>query len=264
LNLPDTGDEVGRLAATFDSMLERLDAAFRRERQFTADASHELRTPLAAMQTIIGGTLARRRTAQEYEEALADLDREAENMRVLTDGLLQLARNDAAKQHSRYEAVDLSLLLKDVADSLRPVAEEKGLRLIEAVPDWGLEIAGDSDGLIRLFANLLDNAIKYTEEGSIVLAATAHNGDTTTVTVSDTGVGIAPEHLPHVFDRFYRVDEARATQGIGLGLAIAQDIARAHGGNIEVTSEPGRGTTFTVQLATKHGEGGPQGDAADD
>ena len=264
LNLPDTGDEVSRLAATFDSMLERLDGAFRRERQFTADASHELRTPLAAMQTIIGGTLARPRTPIEYEEALTDLDREAENMRMLTDGLLQLARNDAAGQHARYEAVDLALLLKDVADSLRPVAEEKGLQLVEAVPDAGLEILGDSDGLIRLFVNLLDNSIKYTEQGSITLAAAAHDGGTASVTVSDTGVGIAPEHLLHLFDRFYRVDEARSTQGIGLGLAIAQEIARAHGGSIEVASEPGKGTTFTVHLATGHDQGEQQDDVVDD
>ena len=151
-----------------------------------------------------------------------------------------------------------------MADSLRPLAEEKGLRLIEVVPNEGLELIGDSDGLIRLFVNLLDNSIKYTERGSIMLAASAHNGSMTTVTVSDTGVGIAPEHLPHIFDRFYRVDEARATQGIGLGLAIAQDIARAHGGKIEVTSEPGKGTTFTVRLARRHDAGDGHEDVVND
>lgn len=250
LNLPAAEDEVGRLAATFDSMLGRLEAAFRRERQFTADASHELRTPLAAMQTIIDGTLARPRTPEEYEQALADLGREAAQMRVLTDGLLELARSQSAGQQTRAESVDLSLLLNDVADSLRPLAEAKGLRLIESVPPSGLVIQGDSDALIRLFANLIGNSIKYTDRGSVIVMA-APNGRAAEVTISDTGVGIAPEHLPHIFERFYRVDESRSTQGIGLGLAIAREIAAAHGGSVDVTSELGKGTTFTVHLANE-------------
>ncbi|HMN29936.1 MAG TPA: ATP-binding protein, partial [Caldilineaceae bacterium] len=250
LNLSSTEDEVGRLAATFDSMRVRLDEAFQRERQFTADASHELRTPLAAMQTIISSTLARQRTPAEYEHALIDLGQETEQMRLLTEGLLHLARTDAARQYTKFEAVDLSILLKDVADSLRPLAEEKGLELIDLVADEGLTLLGDSDGLIRLFVNLLDNAIKYTAQGSISLTAQRQDEDWLAVIVSDTGVGIAPEHLPHLFDRFYRVDEARSTEGIGLGLAIALDIARAHGGDITVESTVGQGTTFCVHLPT--------------
>lgn len=250
LNLPPTEDEVGRLAATIDSMLARLDEAFQRERQFTADASHELRTPLSAMQTIIGSTLARPRTGAEYEQALADLGREVAQMRLLTDGLLHLARNDAAHQHVKFEPVDLSILLQDVADSLRPLAEEKGLQLISHIPDTGLNLMGDRDGLIRLFANLIDNAIKYTQHGAITVSAEARAGNGLAVTIRDTGAGIAPEHLPHIFDRFYRVDESRSTEGIGLGLAIARETARAHGGDITVESEVERETTFVVQLAT--------------
>jgi heavy metal sensor kinase len=265
LDLPDTEDEVGRLAATIDSMLARLDAAFQRERQFTADASHELRTPLSAMQTIIGSTLGRPRTRADYEQALTDLGDEVEQMRMLTDGLLHLARNDAARQRGRFEPVDLSILLQDVADSLRPLAEEKGLQLIERIPTTGLNLMGDPDGLVRLFANLIDNAIKYTDQGAITLSAAAQNGDGLQVTIRDTGVGIAPEHLPHIFDRFYRVDESRSTEGIGLGLAIALETARAHGGDIAVESTAAsrgegvgigmgenageHGTTFVVRLA---------------
>lgn len=249
LNLPESKDEVGRLAATIDSMLARLDDSFQREHQFTADASHELRTPLAAMQTIIGSTLGRQRTPAEYEQALIDLSRESEQMRMLTDGLLHLARNDAFQQRAKFEPVDLSTLLKDVADSLRPLAEDKGLKLIDCVPDTGLNLMGDSDGLIRIFVNLVDNAIKYTEQGSITISAKPQDDKLLAVTISDTGVGIAPEHLPHIFDRFYRVDASRSTGGIGLGLAIALDIARAHGGTIGVDSEVGKGTTFVVQLS---------------
>lgn len=251
LHLPATDDEVGRLAATFDSMLARLDDAFRRERQFTADASHELRTPLSAMQTIIGSTLGRRRAPAEYEQALMDLSDEAERMRTLTAGLLHLARNDTSQQSPAFEPVALSLLLKDVIESLRPLAEDKGLKLIDDVPDQGLSLMGDSDGLIRLFVNLLDNAIKYTQQGRIIISARLKDDTSLEVIIRDTGVGITPEHLPHIFDRFYRVDGSRSTNGIGLGLAIAQNVARAHGGNIVVESKVGQGTTFTVFLSTQ-------------
>lgn len=250
LDLPPTEDEVGRLAATIDSMLARLDEAFQRERQFTADASHELRTPLSAMQTIIGSTLGRPRNGVEYEQALTDLGREVDQMRLLTDGLLHLARNDAAHQRLKFEPVDLSILLQDVTDSLRPLAEEKGLQLISCIPDTRLDLMGDRDGLIRLFANLIDNAIKYTQHGAITVSAEARSGNGLVVSIRDTGGGIAPEHLPHIFDRFYRVDESRSTEGIGLGLAIARETARAHGGDITVESEVERETIFIVQLAT--------------
>lgn len=251
LNLANTDDEAGRLAATFDSMLARLEDAFRRERQFTADASHELRTPLAAMQAIIGSTLVRQRAPAEYEQALVDLSQETEQMRILTEGLLQLARNDAARQPVRFERVDLSILLKDVVDSLRPLAEDKGLKLIDEVPEDSLTLRGDSDGLIRLFVNLVANAIKYTEQGCVTISAKPKEDKLLTVTVSDTGVGIPPEHLPHIFDRFYRVDAARSQNGTGLGLSIGLDIAQAHGGNIAVESAPGKGTVFTVELSTE-------------
>ena len=251
LNLPETDDEVGRLAATFDSMLARLDNAFRRERQFTADASHELRTPVSAIQTIVGSTLARKRAPAEYEQALLDLGHEAERMRTLTEGLLHLARDDTTRPPAKLESVDLSILLKDVVDSLRPLAEDKGLKLVGNVPDDGLTLMGDSDGLIRLFANVLDNAVKYTDQGFITISARPKNGGWLEVTVSDTGIGIAPEHLPYIFDRFYRVDESRSKDGIGLGLAIVQNVARAHGGEIDVESKVGKGTTFKVQLPTQ-------------
>jgi heavy metal sensor kinase len=251
LNLPETDDEVGRLVATFDSMLARLDDAFRRERQFTADASHEMRTPLSAMQTIIGSTLARRRAPTEYEQALIDLSQEAERMRTLTEGLLHLARDGVSRQPTKLEQVNLSTLLKDVVDSLRPVAEDKGLAIVDQVPEEGLTLMGDSDGLIRLFVNLLDNAIKYTEQGCITISAQPKNDRLLTVTLSDTGIGITPKHLPYIFDRFYRADQSRSKEGIGLGLAIARNIARAHGGEIAADSVIGKGTTFTVQLATQ-------------
>jgi heavy metal sensor kinase len=245
LNLPATDDEVGRLASTFDAMLARLDGSFRRQRQFTADASHELRTPLAAMQAILSVTREQRRTPEVYELALGDLSEEADRLQSLVKDLLRLARSDAPATAPR-ERIDLSSLLRDVTESLSPLAETKGLRLTSSVPA-GLALIGDSDSLIRLFVNLLDNAVKYTEHGSISLRAGTKD-HRLRVVISDTGVGISPQHLPHIFDRFYRADASRASRGTGLGLAIALEIAQAHGGTIKVNSRAGAGTTFTVSL----------------
>jgi len=137
--------------------------------------------------------------------------------------------------------------LQDIGDSLRPLAESKGLALDFAVSD-GLTLSGDSDALIRLFVNLLDNAIKYTPQGRISLTAIQESRGTVKITIMDTGVGIADEHLPHIFERFYRVDRSRSSGGSGLGLAIASEIVQAHGGTIEVSSRVGEGTTFILRF----------------
>jgi heavy metal sensor kinase len=243
---PGSDDEVGRLAATFDDMIRRLDEAFQRERQFTADASHELRTPLAAMQAIIGVVRERRRAPEDYEQALDDLAEQTDRLRTLTEDLLNLARGDAAKP-VEFEEVDVSTLLCDLSDSFQPLAEKKDLSLITNVPER-ITLSGDSDSLIRLFANLLDNAIKYTSRGGITVSARRTIESMLEVSITDTGEGIPAADLPHIFDRFYRVERSRARRGTGLGLAIAANIAHAHRGSIEVASIAGRGTTFTVQL----------------
>lgn len=244
LPVPPANDEIGRLTATLNDMLARLDAAFQRERQFTADASHELRTPLTAMQAILGMIREKRRTQAEYEQALDDLAEETDRLRTLTEKLLRLARG---RPHpSTPEPVDLSTLLQDVAASLTPLAETKTLPIHCTVPE-GLMLLGDYDDLIRLFVNLIDNAILYTEHGAITVTA-QRDQDQIEVVVSDTGIGIPAEHLPRIFDRFYRVDKARTTRGAGLGLALVADIVRTHGGKIEVSSEVWKGTQFTVRL----------------
>jgi heavy metal sensor kinase len=245
LNIPVTDDEVGRLTQTLDDMLGRLDDSFQRERQFTNDASHELRTPLTAMQAILGMIREKRRTPEEYEQALDDLTEETDRLRTLVKNLLRLARGEKYS-YNLHEMINLSTLIKDVADSLRPLAETKSLTLACEIPE-NLTMLGDSDELIRLFVNLLDNAIKYTEYGKITVTAQKDEKDIT-VNIEDTGIGISPEHLLHIFDRFYRVDESRAMRGAGLGLAIAQEITHAHGGTIEARSTIGQGTTFMVHL----------------
>jgi signal transduction histidine kinase len=242
---PTTEDEVGRLSATLDAMLGRLDDAFRRERQFLADASHELRTPLAALQAILNVIREGQRSPEDYRQALADIADETDRLRNLVEDLLRLARGGAPAPLAP-EPVNLSALLQDVADSLHPLAEAKGLALTCRVPD-GLTLSGSSDDLIRLFVNLVDNAIKYTDAGEVAVTASGHNGSVW-VSIADTGQGIPPEHLSRIFDRFYRVEASRTAPGSGLGLAIALDVARAHGGTIEVSSAVGAGTTFNVQF----------------
>jgi heavy metal sensor kinase len=246
LNLPSTEDEVGRLAQTFDGMLERLEASFWRERQFTNDASHELRTPLAAMQAILSVIREKQRKPEEYQQALDDLAEEADRLRTLIENLLTLARSDK-QDLDLFEPVNLSTLITDVSDSMRPLAEAKQLTLACHVPS-NMVIWGNSDDLIRLFVNLIDNAIKYTERGKIDLQVSDSDEETFSVAVTDTGIGISNESLPHIFDRFFRVDKSRGTRGAGLGLAIAKEIVVSHNGVINASSISGRGTTISVQF----------------
>ena len=245
LNLPDTGDEISRLATTFDEMLTRLESGFQRERRFTSDASHELRTPLTAMQAILSLVREGERPVLEYRQALDDLAGETDRLRGLVEDLLRLARGDQPGT-AAWERVDLSVLLPDVVDSLRPLADAKGLNLgCDVSP--GLVLMGDSDSLIRLFVNLLDNAIKFTARGGVTVTGRSE-ATKLSVEISDTGPGIAPEHLAHIFDRFYRVETARSSGGTGLGLAIARQIIQAHGGEITATSKMDEGTTISVQF----------------
>src|SRR5215211_7409646 len=243
LNLPVTDDEVGRLANTFDDMLSRLDKSFRRERQFTTDASHELRTPLTAMQAVLGMIREKPRTTKEYQEALEDLSEEVDRLRTLTEDLLHLARGDR-KQEVVFEQVNLSTLMEDVSDSLQPLMTAKGLNF-KCDIERDLRMRGDSDDLIRLFVNLLDNAIKFTEQGEIGITAEVQN-KTISIEIKDTGIGINAKHLPHIFDRFYRTDESRTTPGSGLGLSIAKDIVQQHGGKIEAASTINQGSVFKI------------------
>jgi len=242
-------DEVGRLARTFDRMLDRLQAAFERERRFTADASHELRTPLTVIKGRIDVTLSRPRPGQEYAHTLHDVGREADRLIRLTNDLLFLTRLGQRSQPMQPQPVDLSDLLSAIVDQVRPLAEAKVLGLVEEVAP-GLRLTGDPDHLIRLFLNVLDNAIKYTPAGGRVTVRAVEESTAVRVTVRDTGPGIPPQHLPHLFERFYRAeaDRSRETGGTGLGLAVASEIARWHGGTLDVQSEVGQGTTCIIRL----------------
>jgi heavy metal sensor kinase len=242
-------DELGRLTETFNAMIGRLERSFAEIRRFTADASHELRTPLTAIRAEAEVALAKPLGLAEHQQLLGSILEECDRLTRLTDQLLALAREDAHAPRQAQEAVDLASLVDDVAETMRPLAETKQVRLrVEA--DGKVSISGDAARLREVFFNLLDNAIKYTAEGGEIEVRVGDNGSEVIVTVRDTGIGIPVEHLPHVFERFYRVDKARsrAEGGTGLGLSIAQSIIAAHGGRIELVSSPGQGTTCSVRL----------------
>jgi heavy metal sensor kinase len=249
LHLPHRRDEVGRLAATFDAMLDRLEASFERQRRFTADASHELRTPLALMISQADVTLERSRSADEYREVLDGMRGDARRMSQLLGDLLTLARADDGKLDLGREPLDLGELAEDVVATMTPLADERGIcldvQLVEHVV-----VDADQTRLTQLLVNLVDNALKYTPAGGTVMVVVDRASDEAVLQVADTGVGIAASHLPRIFERFYRVDAARARSdgGVGLGLAICRWIVEAHGGTIEVESKVGKGTTFTVRL----------------
>ena len=249
LDLPD--DELGRLARTFDAMIARLEDAFRRQRRFTTDASHELRTPLTVIKGTLSLALARPRDADYYRRILAETDEEVDHMTRLAERLLSLARADVEGTTLHRQAVDLSVLLADLVEQTRPLAEAKGLTLVAQIAP-NLKACVDADAVTQVVLNLLDNAIKYTALGRVRLSA--HRSEPETgeirIAISDTGPGIPAEHLPYIFDRFYRVDRARSRElgGAGLGLAIAHELTRAHGGDVGVKTVLGEGSTFTVRL----------------
>jgi heavy metal sensor kinase len=247
LDLPN--DELGRLALTFDEMIARLDDAFRRQRQFTADASHELRTPMTVIKGQTEVALQRPRTPEEYRDVLRAVNAEIDRMMRLVTSLLTLARADARQLAIARDNVTLGPLIHDAVDQLRALADSK--RIAVAINDGEeIHLVADQDLLLQLLLNLLDNAFKYTTAGGSVDLSWSRAGHRAEIRIVDTGPGISPEDLPHIFDRFYRADSARgrAEGGVGLGLSIAHWIAEAHGGTIRAESTLGQGTAFVVHL----------------
>jgi heavy metal sensor kinase len=253
----NTRDELGELAGTFNGMLERLEAAFERQRQFVSDASHELRTPLTIINLETSRALASRRTPQEYERALGVIHHENEFMTRMVNDLLTLARIDAGQAIIQKTPLDLSDIVFDAVERLMPLADHNGVH-IESGDLPEVRILGDRQYLLQMASNLIENAIKYTTGEKRVQVETGLNGSEAWFRVENTGSGIAPEHIPHLFDRFYRVDESRSRGdddenpspgGSGLGLSITHWIVKAHGGDIRVESRLGESTTFEVRFS---------------
>ena len=251
LDEPVTDDELGCLARTFNAMIARLQRSFEEVRRFTADAAHELRTPLATMRTEAEVALRSPRSPERDARVLEDLLEEIERLTRLVSHLLFLCREDTGIGVGDFQPMRLDDVVRDVGEHMQVTAREKGVTLVIDLPETS-RVNGDADRLRQLFFNLLDNAIKYTPSvGTVTVRVESSNGQVQ-VTVTDTGIGIPAEHLPHVFDRFYRVDPSRSpeTEGSGLGLAICQSIAEAHRGRIEIESTLGRGTCVRLVLPT--------------
>jgi two-component system, OmpR family, sensor kinase len=251
---PAKMDEIGRLAATFNHMISRLQAAFERQRQFTSDASHELRTPLAVMRGEIEISLRRDRPAEEYRRVLTSNLEELVRLSRLVEDLLMLARADSGRVELRREPVNLNLLCQQMVEYITPLALQRQQALLyepRVQPDAVVLVSADLQRIKQLLLNLLDNAIKYTDlQGAVTLSLDVQAGQAI-IAVADSGRGIPAEDLPHIFERFFRRSAStsdRSAPGFGLGLSIVKWIVDSHGGRIEAKSELGKGTTFFVHL----------------
>jgi heavy metal sensor kinase len=243
------GDELDRLATTLNAMLGRLDDAFRQIRQFSADASHELQTPVTILKGELEVALRAPRSPEVYQRHLRSALEEVERIARLVDGLLLLARADAGVLRMDHTPVDLAQLVEEVYEQTRVLADLRHVTL-DLGPVEPMTVHGDYQRLRQLLLNLVDNGLKYTPCGGRVTLALQRRGTGAALHVSDTGMGLSSEEQARVFQRFYRSAAARAQdqRGTGLGLCIAQSIAVAHGGRIEVASTPGSSSIFTVWL----------------
>lgn len=249
LHEPNPDDELGRLARTLNGMIARLERSFEEVRRFTADAAHELRTPLAILRNEAEVALRIPRESEQYRDCLENMLEEIDHLSRLSEALLFLFREDAGLGAHTGDVLSLDQIVRAVADDIRVVAAEQNQELmVDALAPC--HVLGNAEQLRRLLFNLLDNAIKFTPAGGSIGIRVERQKGQARVIVSDAGIGIAPEHLTRIFDRFYRVDSARSrrTGGNGLGLSICKSIAEAHQGFIEVVSQPGKGTQVTLTL----------------
>lgn len=250
-------DELGRLAHTLDDMIDRIDSAFKEQRQLTADVSHELRTPLSVIRAQTSLALRRNRRPEEYAAVLASIQEETERMSKIVEDLLLLARADAGQEAIEHDPVRLDVIARWAADQMQNMARASQIDLELSLKPVMIE--GDADRLRQLGLNLVHNAVKYTDSGGRVKVSVGVQGTTGLLQVSDSGQGIEEQSLPHIFQRFYMADRSRSreTGGSGLGLAIAHWIVEAHGGTIRVQSKRGVGSTFEVRIPLHFLDGGP-------
>ena len=250
LVVPHTGDELQRLSETLNGMLGRLEDAFKKITQFTADASHELRTPVAVMRTRTELSLRKARSAEEYRDVIAEVLAELEKTSALIEQLMFLARADSGAETLHFSATNVSEVLREACHQGSALAEAKQIGFQEQISRDSMWIRGDASSLRRLFLILIDNAVKYTPASGQVEVSLQRNDGYAVAQVRDTGIGISETDLPNVFERFYRADKARTRElgGVGLGLSIGRWITEVHAGTIEVHSSPGRGSIFEVRL----------------
>ena len=251
-----TGDELEALSTALNKMIARIDHSFRHMNRFTADASHELRTPLTVLRGELEAVTQRHDIPTDARETIESALEESERLSKIVESLLAISRLDAGEALMARERFDLAGLVADTVEQMRLLAEDKRITLSCSAGD-AVQVEGDPGRLKQVVVNLADNAIKYTNEGGRVDIKVAAVDGKALLEVSDTGVSIPADALPHVFGRFYRVDKARSRQmgGAGLGLSIVKSICQAHGGRISVESTEGKGSRFTVELPLENADG---------
>jgi len=253
IELPESNDEIKRLAETFNTMLVRLNQAFSSQQQLIQDVSHELKTPLTALKGKQEVALNKIRSPEEYASVLSVNLEEINKMSRLVENLLALARIENKDSVLKTESIHLTDNIKQILSSMKPLADQKKITL-HFSSSGQVFIQGDANQLNRVISNIVDNAIKYTPNNGVVNMELSKENAFAKIVISDTGIGIARDELPHIFDRFYRIDKSRSNPGFGLGLSIARSIVDAHKGKIEVESLPGKGAAFTVFLPLAHSQ----------
>jgi signal transduction histidine kinase len=257
LAVPLSGDEMARLAVTVNGMLSRLEQSFASLHRFTADASHELKTPLMVLRAGVERALIHPGTPGEILQSLDETLAQINQMTEMVENLLTLARADEGRAPLAVEESDLREVVADVAETAGMLGENAGVSATHSMPDNPVRLAVDRHRIREMLLNMVTNAIKYTPKGGTIALGLEEDEEWVTFTVRDSGIGIAAGDLPHIFDRFWRADQARSRSGerpgTGLGLAITKWIAEAHGGSISVQSRPGRGSVFTVRLPKPRG-----------
>ncbi len=249
IEVHNQNDELGRLSSTLNSLIARLERAVDEIQRFTADASHELRTPLTVLRSEAECALRRVRTPEEYQATLGTIVDEATRLSRLVDQLLGLSRLDAGVAERRGDPVRMDALLLDIVEQLQGLAQERGVQF-DTTNIAPCEVAGDDLQLRQACFNIVENSLKHTPAGGKVVLHCAARNHTAHLEFSDTGMGISQDHLPRVFDRFYRVDSSRnsTTGGTGLGLAITRSIIQLHGGDVAISSQEHIGTRVTIRL----------------
>jgi len=239
------------LTEVLNTMLQRLESAVKTLTQFVGDASHELRTPLAVIRTTAELALRRARTPESYRESLREIAAETERMTQLVEELLLLARSDTGTTEMPFAVIDVRDVIRDVCTEIRNLAELQQIRVHLSLGEQSAMISGNRPALHRLFVALMDNALKYSRAGGDVMVTLQRAGSRIAITIEDSGPGISESDLPHIFKRFYQADRARSGGGHGLGLSLAESIARAHGATIEVRSREGISSVFEVSFVVR-------------
>ena len=244
------GDEIDQLAMTFNQMLDRIQTLVTEIKEMSDNIAHDLKSPITRIRGVAEVTLTNGKSMGEYENMAASTIEECDRLLDMINTMLMISKTESGVDKLSLEEIDLAGLVRQACELFEPTAEDKRVTLSCDVPNKS-HLVGDNRMIQRMLSNLLDNAIKYTLSGGKVSVSVSENDERyAVITVKDTGIGISPNDLPRIFDRFYRCDQSRSTPGIGLGLSLARTIARAHGGDIIVTSLLNQGSTFTITLPT--------------